>query len=494
MVFYLSKSQYCKGIQCPKQLWLKKNKPEVFDNNTINENVLSNGNIVGDIAKGLLGEYVEVTYNENKSAMILQTEKLISSKVDVIAEASFAFEGKFCSVDLLKNSKKGLDIYEVKSSTAIKDIYKDDLAYQVYVLKKLGYTINHAYLVYLNNQYVRKGKLEIKKLFKIVDFSKEAIALAEKIEKTLVDLEKYLQQKNEPLDDIGIYCFKPYKCGFWKYCSKHLPTLSVFDISRLNKETMFKYYYNNIISFNDLIDNNINLNHNQKLQVESYLNNSPAIINKNQVKAFLNKLSYPLYFLDFETYQQAIPLFDNVKPYMQIPFQYSLHIMKSDSSALEHKEYLAKLQIDSRRELAVRLCKDIPDNVCVLAYNMSFEKGRIKELAELFPDLKVHLMKIYDNMQDLMIPFQKKWYYTKKMQGSYSIKYVLPALCPNDPELDYHSLEGIHNGTEAMNAFVELNKKSSEEAKIIRQNLLAYCKLDTLAMVKILEKLRKAII
>ena len=128
-------------------------------------------------------------------------------------------------------------------------------------------------------------------------------------------------------------------------------------------------------------------------------------------------------------------------------------------------------------------------DVCSLAYNMKFEKMIIKQLADEYPDLADHLMNIHDNMKDLMVPFEKGDYYCKEMQGSYSIKLVLPALFPNDPELDYHALEGIHNGGEAMQAYPDLVNHTPEEQAIIRKNLLAYCKLDTLAMVKVLEKL-----
>ncbi|MCL2142183.1 MAG: DUF2779 domain-containing protein, partial [Methanimicrococcus sp.] len=154
-----------------------------------------------------------------------------------------------------------------------------------------------------------------------------------------------------------------------------------------------------------------------------------------------------------------------------------------------HKEFLAKEGIDPRRPLADHLCADIPKNACVIAYNMAFEKGRIKELAALFPDLSDHLMSIHDNMIDLIIPFQSGAYYCKEMGGSYSIKSVLPALCPNDPKLDYNALNLIHNGSDAMNAYAALVNKSPEEIAKIRAALLAYCRLDTLAMVKILEKL-----
>lgn len=122
---------------------------------------------------------------------------------------------------------------------------------------------------------------------------------------------------------------------------------------------------------------------------------------------------------------------------------------------------------------------------------MSFEKGRIKELADQFEDLKESLMNIYDNIKDLMIPFFTRAYYKKEMQGSYSIKYVLPALFPNEPSLDYKNLDVVHKGDEASAAFLSLVGKTKEEQEHIRKCLLEYCKLDTLAMVKIWKKLKE---
>jgi hypothetical protein len=211
-------------------------------------------------------------------------------------------------------------------------------------------------------------------------------------------------------------------------------------------------------------------------------------IDIENIKSFLQNLTYPIYHLDFETYQQAIPQYKGLKPFEQIPFQYSLHIEYEDGT-LEHKEYLAQDGIDSRCELALRLCGDIPNNVTVLAYNMSFEKGVINRLANSFPAFGKHLLAINENMQDLMIPFQKKWYVTPSMNGSYSIKYVLPSLVP-EFEKAYKELDVVQNGSQAMNAFANMSKLSDIEKQKMKNSLLEYCKLDTLAMVKILEKLK----
>ena len=164
-----------------------------------------------------------------------------------------------------------------------------------------------------------------------------------------------------------------------------------------------------------------------------------------------------------------------------------------ENDKLYHKEFLGEANIDPRRSLAESLVNDIPLDVCTLAYNMSFEKGVIKELAEMYPDLSNHLMNIYDNMKDLMIPFFNRWYYNKDMHGSYSIKYVLPALFPNEESLNYKNLELVHNGDEAMNIYARLGEYPKEEQKHIRERLLKYCELDTYAMVKIYEKLGEAI-
>jgi len=227
---------------------------------------------------------------------------------------------------------------------------------------------------------------------------------------------------------------------------------------------------------------------NQASAVQNY-KSGETHIHVKAIKEFCESLSYPLYHLDFETYQQAVPLYKGISPYQQIPFQYSLHVEHSDG-ILEHHEFLADVGVDPRRAIAAQLVKDIPLHVNTLAYNMSFEKGVIRRLAEQFEDLSEHLMNIHDNMKDLMIPFQKKHFVTPSMQGSYSIKYILPALVP-EFEKAYKELEGIQNGSQAMNAFATLHVKSLDEQKEIRKQLLAYCELDTLAMVRILEKLRK---
>ncbi|MBR3661439.1 MAG: DUF2779 domain-containing protein [Bacilli bacterium] len=416
--------------------------------------------------------------------MIDDTKKALEKDNIVICEASFLYKNNFCSVDILEKKGKDLYLYEVKGSTSMKDVFLHDMSFQYYVLTSLGYNIKKYYLVYLNNKYYRQGKLNLNKLFTKVDVTDKIIELQDHVISKLKEINNYMQEKKVPGDDIDLKCFKPYACPYWKYCTRNLPKPNVFDIYKLNKQKMIGYYKENIITFKDL--EKVNLNSNQMMQIEYELNDKDDYINKDNIRKFLNTLTYPLYFLDFETFQLPIPKYDNTCAYQKIPFQYSLHYI--EKGKLYHKEFLGSKK-DPRRELAERLISDIPENVCVLAYNMGFEKGVIKNLAYLFPDLKEHLLNIYDNIKDLMIPFQKKDYYNKLMKGSYSIKYVLPALFPNEKELDYHNLELVHNGSEAMSYYDTLFDKPISEQEYIRKCLLEYCKLDTYAMVMIYEKL-----
>ncbi|WP_228198790.1 DUF2779 domain-containing protein [Aliarcobacter skirrowii] len=236
-----------------------------------------------------------------------------------------------------------------------------------------------------------------------------------------------------------------------------------FDISRLKSQKKFELYQNGILEFSQITDL-YSFSISQQIQIESERQNR-TIINKEAIKEFVNSLSYPIYHLDFETFQQAIPEFKGVSPYSQIPFQYSLHIEHEDGR-LEHKEFLAKDGVDPREEIAKRLVEDIPSNVTVLAYNMGFEKGVIRKLANLFEQYSHGLMAIHDNCKDLMIPFQNKDYYHPNMKGSYSIKYVLPSLVP-EFENAYKELDLIHNGGEAMEAFANLSKIEDEKLKKI---------------------------
>ena len=345
------------------------------------------------------------------------------------------------------------------------------------------------YLVCLNGGYIFDGTPDLSQLFYISDVAEQVKNEIRNIEYNVAVAEKILQSAEEPDIDLSTACRKPYDCAFRSYCFRHIPKNSVFDLYRLPFKKQIEYYRKGWISYRDLLLNTPIKNDKQLRQIEYGLADKGTYADKAAIAAFLEKLTYPLYFLDFETMQPVIPQFVGTSPYTQIPFQYSLHYIEKKGGELQHTEFLAESGTDPRRALAERLCKDIPMNACVTAYTKAFECTRIRELATAFPDLAEHLLNIRDNIVDLLVPFQSGWYYNREMGGSFSIKSVLPAIFPNDPELDYHSLEGIHNGTEAMTIFPKIKDMRPEEREKARHDLLKYCELDTYAMVKVWEEL-----
>ena len=483
----LSKSKYCQAVQCEKILWLNKYRPLPKEDNGI----LKKGKKVGELAKGLFGDYEDIPYDENQSARVKKTEELLKNGPNIITEASFLYKNNFCSVDILKNDIDGVEIYEVKSSTEIKDIYIDDVAYQYFVLSNLNLNVKKACIVYINKEYIRGNQLNMEELFNIEDLTEEVIEKQGEIKSNVDFINTYMEthsEDNEPVKEIEQHCFKPYKCDFWDYCTKNLEKPNVFDIRGMQNRSKFKKYREGKITFKDLENEKINPKYLE--QIDFTLNNRPPKIVKNEIEKVLDSLKYPLYFIDYEACQYAIPEFEKTKPYQQIPFQYSLHIKRSEDAPFEHKEFLGEIDDENLiRTFAESMINDLAENGSVIVYNRTFEEKLVNnKISEMYPDLKEEIDRINSNIVDLMVPFKNRDYYTKEMEGSYSIKYVLPALYPDDKKLDYSELSLIHKGDEASEAFLSLKDKTPEEQEKIRHALLEYCKLDTYAMVKIWEK------
>ena len=505
----LSKSRYTLFSQCPKALWLRTYKPEVAEVDEALQARFEKGNEVGDLAMKLFGDYKEVTTSKDGSLdlqkMIDLTRQYMDEGVENICEASFSCEGGYCAVDILRKTRDGWAIYEVKSTSfpmfnekpAKLEKYAPDIAYQKWVLTQCGVNVTGTYLVCLNSDYVRQGDLDVQLLFVTKDMGEFVENEYLKVPARVNQAMKVINCEEEPEQDLWENCNKPYHCAFWTYCAEkhHLPKPSVFDVyggsfkskaeDRFFMIKKLALYKAGKCSFDDIKDEP--LGHIQRLQVEG-----KEYIDKNGIREFLDTLPYPLYFLDFETMQDPIPQYDGAKPYQQITFQYSLHIKRSADAPYEHTAYLAKSDgSDPRRGLAEQLCRDIPMGVCTLAYNATFEITRIKELADRCPDLSIHLLDIANNIKDLLNPFQAGYYYLPAMGGSFSIKKVLPALFPGEKELDYHNLdERVQNGGDAMTIFPKIQGMPPAEAEATRTALLEYCKLDTWAMVKVWEKLK----
>jgi hypothetical protein len=310
----------------------------------------------------------------------------------------------------------------------------------------------------------------------------------------LLESDSILNSNVEVKSELSANCNKNGGCPFLAYCKKNnnLPdTNSTYDL--YNNRSKYKQITSGILSFEDLLSNKCKLNDIQKRQIDYAINNKEDIyLEKNNIKEFLNGFEYPLYFLDFETFQEAIPTIKGSRPYQQIPFQYSLHILKEDGS-IEHKEFLGDGFTNPMEDLVLSMINDLGSEGSIVAYNDSFEKGRIKELAHLYPKYYHKLFSFIDRFVDLAYVFQKGHCYNKMMGGSFSIKSVLPALFPNDESLNYKNLEDVHKGDEASSTYLALSSMSEEEYNKKRNSLLKYCKLDTYAMVRIYQKLLELI-
>jgi hypothetical protein len=490
----LSKSLYTRGIQCPKSLWLKKYNSDVLTQPDAAALArFETGNVVGDLACDLFPGGREVEYDASDFAgMAATTKRWLDKGLEHVYEATFIYEGIVVMVDILRQVPGGVEIYEVKSSGEVKEIYLHDVSIQQYVLERLGFSVLRSHVVHIDTSYVRGDALDLNGLFKIVDVSAEAEALQSDIPQILSEFEAYLADRaNEPAIEIGKQCKKPYDCDAINYCWKvqhGIPDYSVFNIFSLGSKKQVELYERGIVRIDDIPDD-YPMTAAQKKKVDIWKQRK-VHIDKEQIEAFLETLEYPLYHLDFETFQQAVPEWKGIKPYQQIPFQFSLHIEHRDGT-LEHREYLASEGEDPRRELAQKLAETIPADVTALAYNMAFEKRVIADLADAFPEFSEHLLAINEKMKDLMVPFRDQHYVTPSMQGSYSIKYVLPALVP-EMELAYKQLEGVQNGGDAMLAYANLESLPPEKRPEVRNALLKYCELDTQAMVRILVKLRES--
>lgn len=253
----LSKSKYCNAIQCKKLLWLDYYKPEEKQESN-NNSVLDNGTSVGLVAKDLFGKHIDIEFNSNKNIMIQDTTNALAHDNVIITEASFEYNDNFCSIDILKKNKNDYEIVEVKSSTEINDIYIEDVSYQYYVMKSLGFNVIKVSIAYINNQYTRYGDLDINQLFNIEDVTNIVISNFEKVKSDIEDINIYMKQKELPNDDIGIHCFKPYDCPFFDFCTNDIPKDNVFKIRIMQMKQKMELYHNGIYTYSDLLKTNIN--------------------------------------------------------------------------------------------------------------------------------------------------------------------------------------------------------------------------------------------
>lgn len=481
----LSKSAFVKGSQCAKALYLYKKHPELIEVDEAALQIMEQGTNVGLLAQKRFPKGIDVSPDKTggfKESLAL-TKKLINEGQSVIYEAMFQSKGIMCIIDILENKKGKWYAYEVKSSTEVKDYHYTDTAFQYHVITKSGLALEDISVMHINNKYSRKGDLDLKKLFSIASVKEEAKAKTKEVEKKIKELHKVLKDEKIPEQKIGKHCFKPFDCEFYNYCWNPLGIDE--KIMNLYSKDLYHCIDEGIYTY-DKIPEDYKLDKRSTKKLDK-LDTKEIYKEKKQIKDFLKTFKSPFYYFDFETYQMPVPDFDNARPYQMIPFQYSLHV--KNKTKITHHEFLGDGTSDPRETLIQQMIKELGTKGSIIAYNQTFEVTRLKELAKNFPKYKDKIEAIIERFVDLMVPFQKGWYYHPNFKTSYSIKYVLPALIP---ELSYKEL-GIQNGGEASSAYPLLSTMEATEKAQTRKDLLEYCKLDTLAMVKIHEHLEKEI-
>ncbi|MDO8803474.1 MAG: DUF2779 domain-containing protein [Elusimicrobiota bacterium] len=480
----ISKSQYTRGLQCVKSLWLynyrKDLMPEVSPGQ---QAIFDTGHEVGDLARKYYkgGRLIAQDHNEIAGALA-ETQRLIADGVEILYEATFQAKDILVRCDIIKKVGKAWHLIEVKSSTAVKEEHLPDIAIQKYVMEAAGLKVSKAFLMTIDNTFVKKGPIDPHKFFKLDDLT-EVIEDAEAaITCNLKTFFAALSKNAEPKVEIGGCCSSPYSCDFTGYCWKDIPAYSVYNLPYLKEEIKHQLRKRGILKLKD-VPADLALSSKAEDMVWVAKNRKP-IIKKEEIKDFLNTLEYPLYHVDFETINPAIPLYDGLRPYQQMPFQVSMHVQAAPGRAVKHFEYLADATKDPRTDIINFLLENIGPKGTPLAYNASFEKMVIKGLADFSAKNRKDLEKLVARFIDLAAPFRARAVFLPEFEGSYSIKAVLPALIP---DMSYDGMP-VANGEDAQNAYKALlsGTLTPAETEALRKDLIAYCRQDTLAMVKVL--------
>lgn len=483
----LSKSTYMRGRQCPKALWLYKHRRALMAPlDASKQAVFASGTAVGLLAQQLFPGGVDCTppsYYEFQQS-VMDTQAAIARGERVIYEAAFMRDEVLAAMDILVYTDEGWKAYEVKSSTGVKDVYVNDAALQAYVIEGSVPLVDVS-IVRLNNRYVKQGPIDVQGLFTITSVRERMARERADVPARIEALKALLLLPEAPLKDIGPHCDTPYSCDFKSHCWGHVPEPSVFDLTRAGAK-QWELYERGILRLADIPPTEP-LRPDQRRQVDASISGEVAM-DRAALRQWLDGLRYPLHHFDFETMNAAVPLYDGTRPFQQLPFQYSLHIQTARGAAAEHREFLGGGSGDPREALVQQLLADIGPEGDIIAYYATFERGRLAELARDLPQHTAAIEALLPRIKDLMDPFKQGWYYAPAMNGSNSIKNVLPALV-DDEELDYHALN-IQEGVTASIRYGELATGTYEgDTAQLRADLLAYCRLDTLAMVRVLEVL-----
>lgn len=487
----LSKSDFLKYRVCPSYFWLWKHEPDLVpDNSTaeVRDNKFEQGNQVEAIARQLFpGGVLVEGYNVQAQA---NTEKLVANGNAVLFQATVITEDNLLAMaDVLERDRDGWILYEVKSSGEVKkDTHIPDMAFQKIAFERAGYTINATRIIHLNKEFVRHGKsIDPHTYFVTENVDITVSTIRPEVESQIALALENMSQAESPATCPCRLLSRGKHCPAFAYFNQDIPEYSVYDISRMQGKKLAELIDSEVFLTTDIPDD-FTLSPNQMVQV-SVDKSGRAIINRDNIHTELAQLEYPLYFIDYESVNPAIPMLDNTRPHQQVVFQYSLHILDAPDAALRHVEFLCRDDTtESLHALVAQMRQDIPTSGSVIVWNKSFERTRNTELGQLFPEFKDFFEDVNNRIYDLMDIFRKNYYVEPGFKGSNSIKDVLPVLVPH---LSYKDL-AIGKGDLASVRWYEIAVgEDKSDADQVFTDLLEYCKLDTLAMVEIYNVLRR---
>jgi hypothetical protein len=485
----LSKSKILAYRQCPKRLWLEVHRPQLRADSAATQRSFVAGHLVGDIARRLYdpdgkGVLIDLK-SEGFDAAFAHTQKLLKDGRPIF-EAGFCAEGALAFADvMLPEKSRGKRVWrmvEVKSSTSVKDYHRDDAAVQAFVARSSGVPLVSIALAHIDSSWKFPGGENYQGLLLEHDLSEEAFGRGEEVQSWIVDAQRIVAKRKEPEARTGKQCDQPYACGFLLYCQSQEPRAEhpiQWLPGRFSNELTAEVENNDWIELGDVPDELLN---DKQRRVKSVTLTRKTYFDQEATAHALSHHKLPAYFMDFETIQFAIPIWKGTRPYQQIPFQFSVHRL-SRTGKLEQRSFLDISGGDPSKAFVEALIAECGERGPIFVYNAGFETARIKELAERFPRMAKPLRALNERVVDLL-PVAQKHYYHHSQQGSWSIKSVLPAICP---DLNYDDLEGVQQGGMAMDAYLEslAPETTADRKSEIRRQLLAYCELDTYAMVRL---------
>jgi len=488
----LSKSDYVAYLKHPAWLWIKKHAKAMLpaiDPGT--QAIFDTGHEFEQYAEALYPDGATLGFNDYDEYLSLpsRTMRALKEGEKAIFQGRFEYEQLTFICDIIQvTGDKEVDLIEIKSSTSAKPEHIVDLAFQMVVLEKCGYSVRNISVIHVNNQYVRNGAIDPKSITAKTDVT-ESVKAARDFTLQKIDEALQVMALNECPDTSPLLASTAY-FREWLGIYKHMKKAklgSIFDLCQMDAKTLQNLQSNNIAYIKDLPED-FALKPKQRLQVEA-LRQGKLTIHKDKIADYLSTFTFPLYFFDYETLGSLVPYFDGLKPYQQLPFQYSLHILDSPDAELRHAEFLHRDSQNPAKPLSEALKSHIGDGGTIITWNMSFEKSCNTLLGSLLPEYAEFYVMLNSRIVDLMTPFMQNWYMDAGFKGSASIKNVLPILAS---ELSYKTL-GIQEGASAQRLWMEavLDGKRVDQKEQILADLLEYCKLDTLAMVAIYKHLAK---